>query len=256
MRQHVGMETIQTLSSDALLTHLVEQIWLLADAFRRSDPTAPVPGLEWDVRTVFTHTGAVHRWAADIVARRLVSNETGGSIAFWPPDLNDQQLAVWFEEGAAALVATLREAPADLTCYAFIAGVASRTFWIRRQAHETAIHRADVQAADGGAVTAVDASFAQDGLGEIVGAFATEPGNTSGHAGRLLLQASDGPAWQVTFSSTGNRVVSGDLAGTAADAVVRGTSDQLYRWAWNRPASVTAAGDPAVIARWRAVRVQ
>ena len=250
------MQPLPTLDDDALLAHLVDQSRILADTFDRCDSAAPVPGLEWDARTVITHTGAVHRWAADIVARELATNETGGSEAFWPTASNDQHLAVWFGEGAAALIATLRSAPASLSCFTFIADVPPRTFWIRRQAHETAIHRADVQAATGGPVTAVDPSFAQDGLSEIVGAFGTEPGFATGHPGRLLLEASDGPSWRVTFGSRGNIVASGDLAGTDADAVVRGTSDELYRWAWNRPVAVAATGDPAVIDCWRAVRVQ
>lgn len=249
------MEPIQKLADDALLAHLAEQARLLVAAFNRADPAAPIPGLEWDTRTVLIHTGAVHRWATDVVARELATNETGGSIAFWPPESDDQQLAAWFSDGAAALISTLREAPPDLSCFTFIPRVAPRTFWIRRQAHETAIHRADIQAASGGPVTVVDPSFAQDGLAEIVGAFATEPGFATDHPGRLLLEASDGPAWQVTFGGGQNLVVSGDLAGTEADAVVRGTSDELYRWAWNRPTEVTAAGDRRVIASWRAVRV-
>jgi uncharacterized protein (TIGR03083 family) len=250
------MEAIRMLHDDTLLAHLGDEARMLADAFKRSDPAAPVPGLDWDVRTVVTHTGAVHRWAADIVARRLATNETGGSIAFWPPDSDDQQLAVWFGEGADALSSTLGAAPPSLTCFTFIPDVAPRTFWIRRQAHETAIHRGDVEAAAGGPVTPVDASFAQDGLSEVVGNFAIEPGFATGLPGRLLLEASDGPAWQVTFGRRGNLVVSGDLAGTDADAVVRGSSDQLYRWAWNRPAIVATAGDPEVIECWREVRVQ
>src|ERR1700712_44272 len=250
------MEPIRMLDDDTLLTHLGDEARMLVDAFEHTDPAAPVPGLDWDVRTVVTHTGAVHRWAADIVARRLATNETGGSIAFWPPDSDDGQLAAWFAEGAAALSSTLRAAPPNLACFTFIPDVTPRTFWIRRQAHETAIHRADVEAAAGGPVTAVDASFAQDGLSEIVGAFATEPGFATGHVGRLLLDASDGPAWQGTFGGGGNLVVSGDLSGTDADAVVCGTSDQLYRWAWNRPAIVATAGDPEVIACWRGVRVE
>lgn len=115
--------------------------------------------------------------------------------------------------------------PAGLNCFTLVPGVAPRTFWVRRQAHETAIHRADLEAAAGAPVTAVDASFAQDGLGEIIGAFATEPAFATNHTGRLRLDASDGPAWLITFGGERNLVVSGDLPGTDADTVVRGTSD-------------------------------
>ena len=238
-----------------LLERFVDEARLLGDAFRCCEPAAPVPGLEWDARTVAAHTGAVHRWAADVVTRRLPTNERGGASAFWPTGANDARLAEWLDEGAALLLATLRSAPETLECFTFIPGVPPRLFWVRRQAHETAIHRADLEAAAGGSVTPVETSFAQDGLGEIVGAFATESGFATNSAGRLLLDASDGPAWMVTFGGDRTLVSSGDIAGAEADAVVCGTSDELYRWAWNRPSTATAAGDPDVLAAWRAVRV-
>ena len=243
------------LDDEQLLAHLVDEAGLLSEAFARCDPHAPVPGLDWDAKTVLLHTGGVHRWAADIVARRLQSDETGGSAAFWPSGTGTSSLSTWLDEGVAILLSALRNAPRSLTCFTFVPEGPSRTFWIRRQAHETAIHRADLQAAAGGPVTSVDAAFAQDGLAEIVGAFATEPAFATFQAGRLLYEAADGPSWLVTFGGERNIVVSGDLAGTDADAVVRGTSDQLYRWAWNRPADVQATGDPEVLALWRAVRV-
>jgi uncharacterized protein (TIGR03083 family) len=256
LRHYIGVEPIVMLDDEAFLAHLANEARLLAAAFSRGDPAARVPGLDWNLRTVVTHTGAVHRWAADIVERRLATNETGGSAAFWPADADDSRLAVWLNEGAEVLVSTLRSAPACLSCFTFIPGVAPRTFWARRQAHETAIHRVDAEAAIGGPITVVDTAFAQDGLGEIVGAFATEPGFATHRRGRLLLEATDGPAWMVIFGNERNLVTSGDLTGAAADAVVRGTSEELYRWAWNRPVTVATTGDPQVIALWRTVRVE
>lgn len=49
------------LDYEPLLTHLVDEARLLANAFARCDPAAPVPGLAWDAQTVVMHTGAVHR---------------------------------------------------------------------------------------------------------------------------------------------------------------------------------------------------
>ncbi len=246
----------EVLDDEPLLVHLAAEARVLADAASRCAPSAPVPGLRWDAQTVVAHTGAVHRWAADTVARSLATNETGGSAAFAPSVRDVLRLHDWLDEGAAILISTLRSAPAGLRCFTFVPGVPPRTFWIRRQAHETAIHRADVEAAAGGPVTPVAASFAQDGLGEIVGAFATKPAFATDRPGRLLLAASDGPAWLVTFGGQRNVVASGDLGGTDADAVVRGTSDELYRWAWNRPAPVVTTGDPQTLASWCAVRVE
>ena len=220
------------------------------------DLDAPVPGLTWDVRTVAVHTGSVHRWAADVVRRRLSTNETGGSRAFTPAALDDADLAGWLGEGLDDLVATLEAAPADLACFTFVDGVAPRTFWCRRQAHETAVHRADVQAAGRGGVTPFDAAFAQDGLAELVGAFAREQAFAVEQPGTLLLRADDGPSWRVRFGDGPNRVESGRaLADSDADAVVSGPGSALYLWAWNRPAAVEVRGSAEVVASWRSVRV-
>lgn len=250
------MSSATMMDDDSLLDALVGEVRLLVDAFEGCQPNASVPGLEWDARTVAAHTGAVHRWAADVVARRLETNETGGSPAFRPHAMKDAQLARWLEEGGANLVSTLRAAPETLDCFTFIPGVAPRSFWIRRQAHETAIHRADLEGAAGRPVTACAPAFAQDGLGEIVGAFATEAAFATDRPGRLLMQATDGPAWLVTFGGERNVVVSGDLTGANADAVISGTSDELYRWAWNRPSTAVQVGAFDVLSSWRAVSVR
>ncbi len=209
------------------------------------------PGLAWSGREVLAHTGAVHRWAADIVSRSLRTNETGGSQAFaWTGP--DEELTDWFQQGLDHLVVTLRAADADVQCFTFVPGVAPRQFWIRRQAHETAIHRVDVEAAAGLAISEVEPWFAQDGLGEIVGAFAREPQFAIQRPGRLLLVATDGPTWRIDFDGDGNRIVAGSFAIEDAQAAVRGTSDRLYRWAWNRPVSgLELIGDTALIQAWR-----
>ena len=228
----------------------------LVAAVRRADPDAAVPGLTWDVRRVATHVGAVHRWAADLVRRALPTNETGGSRAFEPQGLADPDLPGWLDEGLDALVRTLGDAPEDLACYTFVPGVAPRTFWARRQVHETAVHRVDVEAAGGWGVTPVTAAFAQDGLQELVGAFATEPGFAAARPGVLLLLPEDGPAWRVRFGDGPNRVTNEpEPDPDGADAVVRGSSAELYLWAWNRPAAVRVGGDPEVLELWRGVRI-
>lgn len=60
---------------EALLTQITDDAHLLVAAAERAGWDAPVPGLEWDVRTVVTHTGAVLRWAADIVRRAMATTD-------------------------------------------------------------------------------------------------------------------------------------------------------------------------------------
>ena len=126
----------------------------------------------------------------------------------------------------------------------------------RRQAHETAVHRVDVELAAGGPVTPFGSPFAQDGLRELVGGFATEPGFATSRPGRLLLDCTDGPSWLVEFGGPRTQTTSDVPTGTRADAVVTGSSDALYRWAWNRPGSgAVESGDGGTLESWRSVRI-
>lgn len=239
------------MDADRFIAHLDREGRLLADAAAGVDWSAPVPGLASTLRETLVHVGAVHRWCADIVRRGLARNETGGSAAFLP-DLPDDRILDWYAGGLTALVATLDGAPADLEVWAFGRSRPAQAFWSRRQAHETAVHRADVEAAAGRAVTPFVPAFAQDGLAEIVGGFAR--GFPGGTPARLALVATDGDDWLVTFG--GERIVAAPSADLSdVDTRVRGSSSDLYRWAWNRPTPVEIDGDREVAARWQEVRI-
>ncbi len=196
---------------------------------------------------------AVHRWANDAIVRQLQSNETGGSFAF-RGNVPDEALGSWITEGVGTLAATLRAAGDDVSVFTFLESPTPRYFWARRQAHETAIHRADAQAAARRNVTAFDPDFAQDGIAELVGGFALQRSFASDTAGTLALACTDGPSWLVTFGGNRNIAVqTGDVR--AATATVTGTSSALYLWAWNRPAPVDVVGDDTTIDLWKRVRI-
>ena len=236
-----------------LIDRLESEGALLTDVLEGTDWNAPVPGTDWDLRALVAHTGAVHRWATDAITRELASNETGGSSAFYG-EKPDDRLAAWFAEGLAALVASLRVAADDLAVFTFLPSPTPRYFWARRQAHETAVHRADAQAAAGVEVTAFDPDFAQDGIAELVAGFACERSFATDCAGTLALVCTDGPTWLVTFGGERNIVVETDDV-RAATATVTGTSSALYLWTWNRPAPVWVSGDDSTIRLWRRIRI-
>lgn len=221
---------------------------LLIAAACRAGWDARVPGTEWNVRELVTHTGGIHRWAADIVATCGQRFDTAaGSAVGTGPD--DDDLAEWFVAGHAALVATLRSAAADLECATFLPAESPRHFWSRRQAHETAIHRIDAEGAGGGECTPFEVSFAQDGIGEIVQGFAARRSNVVDRKATLGLAATDGPSWLISFG--GERIEateSDDMTG--ADVTVRGASSDLYRWLWNRPSGAVVDGDREIADLW------
>lgn len=224
----------------------------LAAAASAAGWDAPVPNLDWTVRDLVTHVGGVHRWAADIVgnARDGFDTEAGAAVGTGP---GDEELLDWFRAGHAGLVDTLRAAPADLQCAAFLPAPSPLAFWARRQAHETAVHRADAEAA-GGVVTPFDPAFAQDGIAELLLGFAARSRKPAERTATIALRASDGAAWHVTIG--GERVVA-EPTDAAADLTVAGTSSDLYLWLWNRPSAATVAGDASVRELWaKQIRVR
>jgi uncharacterized protein (TIGR03083 family) len=239
----------------ALIDQLESDGRLLIAAAQRAGWDARVPGCDWNVRELVTHTGGIHRWAADIVATAGQSFDTPAAAAVGSGPADDD-LAEWFAVGHAALVETLRSAGPDLDCTTFLPADSPRHFWSRRQAHETAIHRVDAEGAAGGEVTSFESEFAQDGIGEIVRGFGARKRDAAGRTATLVLAAADGPSWLLTVG--GERIEAAEAADAGdADATVRGSSAELYRWLWNRPSGAVVDGDASVAQLWsESVRVR
>jgi uncharacterized protein (TIGR03083 family) len=236
-----------------LLAQLAADGPLLIEAADRAGWDAPVPGTSWNVRKLVTHVGGIHRWAADIVDSCRTSGDTpaGRAVGSGP---DDDELVEWFHNGHAALVETLRKAPDDLQCFAFLPADSPRHFWARRQAHETAVHRADAQGA-AGVVAPFEAPFAQDGIAELLLGFARRKSNAIGRAAQVGLAAADGPSWLITLGGERIEAAQHDVVG--ADLTVRGLSSDLYLWLWNRPCDAVLDGDPEVGQVWaKAVRIR
>ncbi|HEU5005815.1 MAG TPA: maleylpyruvate isomerase family mycothiol-dependent enzyme [Jatrophihabitantaceae bacterium] len=238
---------------DALIDHLAADGPRLAEAATRAGLDAQVPATDWTVRELVTHVGGIHRWAADIVANCGTSFDTaaGEAVGTGPADA---ELIDWFRAGHAGLVETLRAAPTDLDCATFLPADSPLHFWARRQAHETAVHCVDAEAA-AGRVTGFDAAFAQDGIAELLLGFAARKSNAIAQPATIALHAADGPSWLITLG--GERIVAEPAAiDKPADATISGTSSDFYLWLWNRASTATVAGDARVAELWRAVRIR
>ncbi len=240
---------------------------LLAQAAERAglDATVP-PCAPWLVKDLLRHTGYVHRWAA----RHLT--ERPAAVLDGPPEPEilkggpaDPKLLAWFRVGHAALVRTLSTADPGLDCATFMPAPSPLAFWARRQAHETAIHRADAASASG-AVPEYAPDFAADGIDELIMGFGRrrkyQPGADGG--GPLRVTAADtGDAWCI--EAQGGRLQprrdTGDDATDGAACTVRGPASGVYLYLWNRAdaesAGVTVTGQPDVLASWKSsVRVR
>lgn len=204
----------------------------LAAAAERSGLDTPVPTCpDWVVRDLLLHTGGVHRWATTFVAE--ARSEPAPFAA--PDDIADDGLVSWFRDGVTGLVDVLTAAPADLDCWQFMRTAPSGPmFWARRQAHETAIHSVDAEAA-AGLSSPVPSSLAADGVDEILCGFL--PRNRRLHAEEersVLVSATDtGDNWLIRYGPdrpSGSRVE----AACEADSAIAGTAAELYLSLWNR----------------------
>ena len=245
---------------------------LLADAAARSGLDAAVPPCpSWQVKDLLRHTGYIHRWAARHIT------ECPDTILDGPSEADilrggaaDPDLLAWFRAGHAALVQTLSTADPGLVCATFIDAPSALAFWARRQAHETAIHRADADSASG-VRPEYEPEFAADGIDELIMGFGQRRkySPAADRDGDMRIRTTDtAHAWHVGTEDgriqarrvPAGSAPAGDSVGSAA-CTLTGPASGLYLFLWNRSdaaqASVTIDGDPAFLASWQSsVRVR
>jgi uncharacterized protein (TIGR03083 family) len=234
----------------SLVAELRDQGHLLADAAARAELTDPVPSCPgWAVRDLLLHVGGVHRWAATVVREARtepISLDQPYDIVEHLP--TDDELPDWFRTGHADLVLALEAAPADLGCWAFLPAPSPLAFWARRQAHETAVHRVDVDGAAGpGTTVAVAAGFAEDGIDELLTCFVSGRSRRLGAKVErtLHVHATDVDAHWLVRIGPDRPQAARTTGSTQADDTVSGSASELYLALWNRRRwdGLTVTGD-------------
>ena len=241
---------------------------LLAAAATRSGLDASVPPCPpWQVRDLLRHTGYIHRWAARHITECPDTVLDGPSEAdILRGGAADPDLLAWFRAGHAALVETLSSADPGLQCATFIDAPSPLAFWARRQAHETAIHRADAESALGNRPEYAP-GFAADGVDELIMGFGQRRKYrpSAEHTGDMDVRTTDtGHAWHVGTEDgriQARREPTPPGSARAAGCTVTGPASGLYLFLWHRSdaaqAGVTITGDPALLATWQSsVRVR
>lgn len=116
-------------------------------------------------------------------------------------------------------------------------------FWIRRLAHETAIHRYDVESALG-QTTPIDAGLAVDGIDEILTVMLCRSRPDDAATGSTVTLRSAGLAWTLTLGQS--TVALERQVNDSATAVVTGKPEDMLLWLWGRgPLPERAADHPA-----------
>lgn len=215
------------------------------------DLDAAVPACpDWDVANVVGHVGQVHGWIAATVAACSTDRPTHP----FPEVPAREQLLDWGQARLDELLASFRAMRPGTPCWNWGPGD-TVDFFPRRMAHETIVHRHDVEAAVG-AVTAIDSDVAADGVDELVHVGMQRSSNPKKEftypAGSLHLHRTDGEGeWLL-------RVEDGALVATRehakGDVAVRGSGSDLLLYLWGRGGSdLEIFGDSELAAAWAAV---
>jgi uncharacterized protein (TIGR03083 family) len=239
-----------SLSFDRCLAVLEQSAGGLVDTVERAGLDARCATCAWDGRALLAHQAMVHRWAT--------AHITGGDAAAVPTQTalieTEADLAGYYREGAASLLAALAAAPADLEAMTFLNDVASpRQFWARRQTHETTIHMVDAVSAAVGRVptaaeVAIDGDIAVDGIDELLCGFFTRGRSKlfDGTELDVLVAPDDSDRrWLVHVAEKLTVAPEG-----SAPVTVRGSAVEIYLALWNR-SELRVTGDEVLAQRWR-----
>jgi hypothetical protein len=148
----------------------------------------------------------------------------------------DATVFEWFRAGLAPLYAELERGDLDRPVFTW-AGEQTRRWWLRRLAHETAVHRFDAEQALS-APAPVAALPAADGIAELFELFVPRSFDAAefaaaGHEGQTMhLHCVDVEGeWLVRFAPTGVEV---ERVHAKGDVAVRGEASDLFLVLWNR----------------------
>lgn len=207
---------------------------------------APVPWCSGvDVAGTLRHLGVVHR-----VVRQWVHD--GHRPLRTPAPPADADLREWFATGWTALYDTLAAVDPDAEVSTWCSYDSTGRFWLRRMAHETAVHAVDVLEAAGWSWPVPEA-FALDGVDEALRLWLGVALGPQVHGGGVVVRVTaSGRSWTVGLNE-GNVEV--NHLPVPPDASVTAPAPDLYRWLWGRAdgSAITTDGDPAAVARLRSL---
>jgi len=225
---------------------------------RQGPLDAPVPGCPgWDVARLAGHVGRVHRWATAGIRE---GGAPDGTALDRPP--KDDTVVAWSADAIAPLLAALKDAPAPGVWNFVGADDPDGSFWARRMAVETSIHRWDAEDAVGGAgeTSPLDAQLAAEGIEEELTLLA--PSMLAGRdgigiGGSLHVHATDAPSeWTV---STEDGALQAEPGHGEGDVALSGPASSvllvLYRRLRPGEGSTEVLGDADVLDRWLALGV-
>jgi uncharacterized protein (TIGR03083 family) len=234
----------------------------LAGLAHDADAQCPIPACpDWTMEGLVGHVGRGHRWAAEIIRRRLSAPIPMREVVV-PADPDER--SEWLMAGARMLADAVRVAGPEQPVWTWQKD-RSAGFWLRRMLHDEVVHRFDAERAVG-IEGELAADLAADGVSDLLDIAATlsRPdigvpsafADLTGAGESLRFVATDAGLgssreWSVVRGPAG---VTWRLGHHQAQVTVRGPALQLLLLL-NRRLSVETAdveviGDRALFAHW------
>ena len=215
------------MDSQTRRSHLDRELTAYADTLAGVDAAAawatPVPSCPgWAIRDLTHHLIGLHYWVTDAV-NGGVGKEAG------PPMAADDRLTAAFVTSSAMLREALDRDP-ETPCWTFAGdratGGGTVGFWQRRQPHEHAIHRWDLELSLGLTPT-LDPALSSDGIDEVVTMFWPR---------QVALGRAEEPIEQLQLvaADTDRSWLLGSLSPTNPIATMTGSASDVLLALWKR----------------------
>ena len=243
--------------SQRLLDRIREESELLArtaESVDRAGLETLVPGCPGlTLAEVTRHVGSVYRMTWHWIRE-------GERPTDWRRDpAPHQTLTEYVRAGATSLLAELSAHEPEEQCATWQPSDQTYGFWRRRMAHESTVHRVDVQQAAGTPVSEIPEDIALDGIDEALHLWFVRRLAVLGVAGTrrgLVAVRAGGRQWLAYAGPDGTSVDAVDEI--VPDASVSGTPAEVYLWLWGRVPDqrVRHDGNQDVIAQlWALLRL-
>ena len=228
-------------------------------------PTCP----DWTVAELTRHLGQVYLHKVECM------REGGLRETDWPPaGLKDEEPVALLDRAYAELVTELTTRDPSAPGGTWYPPDPTVSFWFRRMAQESVIHRIDAELGTGAAIAPVPDDLAVDGVDELLKVFVGHSVDAWGEYFTDALAGSPGRTYEIQTTAVADRPSVAWFVRTSPghftveggpgekltdepvpDVTVSGTPADLLRWSWNRetpgePSRVKVDGSQEALAEF------
>ncbi|WP_419944016.1 maleylpyruvate isomerase family mycothiol-dependent enzyme [Candidatus Poriferisodalis sp.] len=226
----------------ARLTAIAAEAEASGSDLRRQVPSCP----GWDLEELIEHCATV--WT--FVTGSIAAGERTDPAAVTRPD---GPISRWHDEAFSTLTGVLESRQPDEGTWTWDPQHQSMSFWWRRMAHETTLHRWDAEAALGATPAPIDPELAVDGIDELFDVYVRlrNPTAFAGDGETVHLHATDAHGeWVITRGPDGMTV---EHTHEKSDVAARGLAQDLLLFVWGRvgPEQLETFGDTALLEDWQ-----